>query len=147
MLLQNATVTLLQNATEVYYKMRQVFHYKMRQLLQNATMLLQNATFVTNCDSTSFYNRYILLAGKYRNNCENEGMAENVLTAKAHSTTGFLLQNSLGNSPFGIWNVKMSSWCRESQNWCQWCNARNTYKIGRITSPCSRFTIWDWGER
>ena len=45
-LLQNATAILLQNATEVYYKMRQVFYYKMRQLLQNAT-------FITNCDSTS----------------------------------------------------------------------------------------------
>ena len=45
MLLQNATAILLQNATEVYYKMRQVFYYKMRQLLQNAT-------FITNCDST-----------------------------------------------------------------------------------------------
>ena len=44
-LLQNATAILLQNATEVYYKMRQVFYYKMRQLLQNAT-------FITNCDST-----------------------------------------------------------------------------------------------
>ena len=37
--------TLLQNAKEVYYKMRQVLYYKMRQLLQNAT-------FITNCDST-----------------------------------------------------------------------------------------------
>ena len=44
-LLQNATAILLQNATEVYYKMRQVFYYKMRQLLQNAT-------FITNCDGT-----------------------------------------------------------------------------------------------
>ena len=39
MLLQNVTAILLQNAAEVYYKMRQVF-------------LLQNATFITNCDST-----------------------------------------------------------------------------------------------
>ena len=30
---------------KVYYKMRQSFYYKMRQLLQNAT-------FITNCDST-----------------------------------------------------------------------------------------------
>ena len=44
-LLQNATAILLQNATKVYYKMRQVFCYKMRQLLQNAT-------FITTCDST-----------------------------------------------------------------------------------------------
>ena len=49
-LLQNATAILLQNATEVYYKMRQVFYYKMRQLLQNATILLQNATVITKCD-------------------------------------------------------------------------------------------------
>ena len=42
-----------------YYKMRQLFYYKMRQkfikkcirfLLQNVTVLLQNATVVTNCD-------------------------------------------------------------------------------------------------
>ena len=44
-LLQNATAILLQNATEVCYKMRQVFYYKMRHLLQNVT-------FLTNCDST-----------------------------------------------------------------------------------------------
>ena len=37
-LLQNATAILLQNTTEVYYKMRQ---------------LLQNATLITNCDSTT----------------------------------------------------------------------------------------------
>ena len=42
MLLQNVTAILLQNATEVYYKMRQ--------LLQNATILLQNATVITKCD-------------------------------------------------------------------------------------------------
>ena len=47
-LLQIATAILLQNATKVYYKMRQVFYYKMRQLLQNAT-------FITNCDSTLIY--------------------------------------------------------------------------------------------
>ena len=45
-----------------YYKMRQLFYYKMRQefvtkclrflLLQIATVLLQNATVITNCDST-----------------------------------------------------------------------------------------------
>ena len=46
-LLQNTTAILLQNATEVYYKMRQVFYYKMRQLLQNAT-------FITKCDSTGY---------------------------------------------------------------------------------------------
>ena len=52
-----------------YYKMRQKFNtkclrffiakydsffYKMRQLLQIATALLQNATFITNCSSTDF---------------------------------------------------------------------------------------------
>ena len=57
--------SLLQNATEVYYKMGQVsyykmrqFEYKIRQLLQITTTLLQNAkviqnaTPITNCDST-----------------------------------------------------------------------------------------------
>ena len=41
-----------------YYKMRHVFYqkmrqfyHKMRQLLQITTILLQNATFITNCDS------------------------------------------------------------------------------------------------
>ena len=55
--LQNATAALLQNATEVYYKTLQGFYYKMRQfydkmrqLLQ--TILLQNATFISNCDNT-----------------------------------------------------------------------------------------------
>ena len=43
---QNATAILLQNAIEVYYKMRQ--------LLQIVTILLQNATFITNCDSTNY---------------------------------------------------------------------------------------------
>ena len=58
-LLQNVTANLLQNATEVYYKMRQAFYYKMpqfyykmRQLLQIATILLQNTTVITKCDST-----------------------------------------------------------------------------------------------
>ena len=51
-LLQNATAILLQNTAEVYYKMCEVFYYKMRQLLQVMTILLQNATFITNCDST-----------------------------------------------------------------------------------------------
>ena len=57
-LLQNATTVLLQNATEGFYKMRQVFYYKMRQfyykmqwLLEITTILLQNATFITNCAS------------------------------------------------------------------------------------------------
>ena len=55
--LQNATTILLQNATEFYHKIRQVFYYKMqqfyykmRELLQIATTLLQNATFITKCD-------------------------------------------------------------------------------------------------
>ena len=43
---------LLQNAAEIYSKMRQVFYYKMRQFLQTATILLQNVTYITNCDST-----------------------------------------------------------------------------------------------
>ena len=33
-----------------YYKMRQGFYYKMRQLLQNMTILLQNATVITKCN-------------------------------------------------------------------------------------------------
>ena len=45
MLLQNLTAILLQNVTKFYYKMRQVFSYQMRQLLENAT-------FITNCEST-----------------------------------------------------------------------------------------------
>ena len=35
-----------------YYKMRQ-FYYKMWLLLQIATVLLENATFITNFDSTN----------------------------------------------------------------------------------------------
>ena len=50
--LQNATAILLQNATDVYYKMRQVFYYKMRQFYYKMQQLLQNATFIANCDST-----------------------------------------------------------------------------------------------
>ena len=42
-ILQNVSGFLLQNAT--------VNYYKMRQLLQIATILLQNAMFITNCDS------------------------------------------------------------------------------------------------
>ena len=45
-LLQNATAILVQNATEVYYKMRQAFYCKMQHLLQNTT-------FITNCDHTN----------------------------------------------------------------------------------------------
>ena len=54
---QNATAILLQNATDVYYKMRQ-FYYKMRQLLQNAT-------FITNCDSTSTTPDWLTLGVKF----------------------------------------------------------------------------------
>ena len=54
-LLQNAAAILLQNATEVSYKMRQGFYYKMRQFYYKMEQLLQNATFITNCDSTSTY--------------------------------------------------------------------------------------------
>ena len=48
LLLQNATVILLQSATEVFCKMCQVLGH----LLQTVTILLQNATLITNCDST-----------------------------------------------------------------------------------------------
>ena len=41
---KNATAILLQNAKKVYYIMRQLFYYKMQQLLQNTTILLQDAT-------------------------------------------------------------------------------------------------------
>ena len=51
-LLQNATAILLQNATKIYYKMRHVFYYKMRQFYYKMRQLLQNATFITNCDGT-----------------------------------------------------------------------------------------------
>ena len=57
--------SLLQNVTEVYYKMRQVFlfqnatvllqnasYYKMQQFYYKMRQLLQNVTFITNCDST-----------------------------------------------------------------------------------------------
>ena len=56
-LLQNAKAILLQNATEVYYKTRQVFYFKMRQLLQNAT-------FITNCDSTTIKSRKFGFLGR-----------------------------------------------------------------------------------
>ena len=66
MLLQNATAILLQNATEVYYKMRQAFDYKMQQLLQNVAILLQNPTFITNCDSTRhLFKKWIFIAVKF----------------------------------------------------------------------------------
>ena len=60
-LLQNATAILLQNATELYYKMRQVIYYKMRQFYHKMRQLLQNATFITNYDSTTF-NVFLLFA-------------------------------------------------------------------------------------
>ena len=37
--------------------MRQVIYYKMQQLLQIATILLQNATVITKCDSTNLTGR------------------------------------------------------------------------------------------
>ena len=55
-LLQNATAILLPNATEVVQKNMSAF------LLYNATVLLQNATAVTNCDNfivISFYSYYL----------------------------------------------------------------------------------------
>ena len=54
--LQNATAILLQNATEIYYKMREVVYYKMRKFYYQMQQLLQNATFITNCDSTLILN-------------------------------------------------------------------------------------------
>ena len=49
--LQNATVDLLQNATEVCYKMHEAFYYKLQQFYYKMRQLLQNAMFITNCDS------------------------------------------------------------------------------------------------
>ena len=49
-LLQNETASLLQNVTTVHYKMDQLLCYKMRQLLQNVSILLQNAIVITKCD-------------------------------------------------------------------------------------------------
>ena len=67
-LLQNPTVFLLQNATKVYHKIRQLFYFnlwqfyrKMGQLLENATMLLQNTTFVPRYDVYYKICRYIEL--------------------------------------------------------------------------------------
>ena len=51
-LLQNPTAILLQNATG-YCKIRQGFYYKMWQLYYKMQQLLQNATFITICDSTN----------------------------------------------------------------------------------------------
>ena len=59
---------LLQNEAAIYYKMRQKFitkrvrffitkcdnYYKMRRFYYKMRQLLQNATFITNCDSTAF---------------------------------------------------------------------------------------------
>ena len=66
MLLQNATAISLQNATKVYYKMRQFFvtkydsfitnsdsYYKLQQLSYKMRQFLENATFITNCDSAA----------------------------------------------------------------------------------------------
>ena len=69
MLLQYETAILLQNATEIYYKMREVFYYKMRQFYFKMRQLLQNVTFTTNSDSTTWkyrvtanLTRYFVLA-------------------------------------------------------------------------------------
>ena len=72
MLLKNATAILLQNATKVYYKMHLIFncecgsYYKLRRLYYKMWQLLQNATFVTNCDSTSVmkHNSSVLFSSK-----------------------------------------------------------------------------------
>ena len=58
---QNAIAVLLQNATEVYYKMLQIFLYKMRQLLQNAT-------FITNCNSAFYFGNENLVCKIWKNN-------------------------------------------------------------------------------
>ena len=47
---------LLQNETDIIIKCD-----KMRQLLQISTILLQNATFITNCDSTKIVSKSFLL--------------------------------------------------------------------------------------
>ena len=48
--------TLLQNATDIitkcFLQIRQVLHYKMRQLLQNTSILLQNAVQAAICRHT-----------------------------------------------------------------------------------------------
>ena len=59
-LLQNATVIILQNAAKIYCKMRHVFYYKMRQLLQNASILLENATFIKKCVGTNCHYKFQL---------------------------------------------------------------------------------------
>ena len=41
---------LLQNEAKVYYELCQVFHCKMRKLLQNMSILLQNAAIIIKCD-------------------------------------------------------------------------------------------------
>ena len=65
MLLQNATNILLQKATEIYYKMDQVFYYKMQQFYHKMQQLLQNATFITNCNNTQvFTSTFVLLSVK-----------------------------------------------------------------------------------
>ena len=76
LLLQNATAILLQNATEVYYKIRQFFitkcnsfitkydsYYKMRRFYYKIRQVLQNATFITNCESAkcAIYQSFLLL--------------------------------------------------------------------------------------
>ena len=91
-LLQNATTILLQNATEVYYKMHQVFiakcdssitkcdsYYKLRQFYYKMRQLLQNKTFITNCNSTqpkedfhpdiAMFNFSYLVLAKNRSSC------------------------------------------------------------------------------
>ena len=69
--LQNATAILLQNATEVYYKMRQVFCYKMRQFYYKLRQLLQNATFIINCNSTNNKENNSVLPNKYKRSNTN----------------------------------------------------------------------------
>ena len=61
-LLQNATDIITKcssyfiiRSTEFYYKMRQVFYYKTRQFYYKMWQLLQNETFITNCNRTEEY--------------------------------------------------------------------------------------------
>ena len=55
-LLQNETASLLQNVITVHYKMDQLLCYKMRQLLQNVSILLQNAIVIRKCDVKALLN-------------------------------------------------------------------------------------------
>ena len=53
-LLQTAAAILLLNVTEVYYKIHQIFYYKSEIFIIKCELLKQNATFIANCDSTTW---------------------------------------------------------------------------------------------